>query len=227
MTDTAHHYAGFDASGYPGDAFMVWAKQHTNLAWCGFYLTAPSHGDAGWMGKRNALAAQGWGLAPVFVGQQIEGPGSHVETAAQGRVDGAITCERMATATFPARSYVYLDLENGPPETDAEDAYVIAWAEGVRGGGYAPGVYCSHLLAPRIAAAVPDARVWCFAVPTVASTPIYGATFPALDPAGCGYPDAALWQHRQNVAWHNTSRIHPLITVDLDTAAMADPSAPA
>ncbi|HSC85923.1 MAG TPA: hypothetical protein VLC09_01580 [Polyangiaceae bacterium] len=30
------------------------------------------------MKKRNTLLAQGWALAPIYVGQQESGPGSHI-----------------------------------------------------------------------------------------------------------------------------------------------------
>ena len=81
-------FAGFDASGFPGLSEMEWLKANTNLAWCGFYLAlAPSHPDAGWMPHRAELAAQGWGFAPVFVGQQVTGPGSRHTTAGQGIID--------------------------------------------------------------------------------------------------------------------------------------------
>jgi hypothetical protein len=36
------------------------------------------------MTRRAALQAAGWGIAPVFVGQQVIGPGSHNPSAATG-----------------------------------------------------------------------------------------------------------------------------------------------
>src|ERR1700691_4592878 len=68
----------FDRSDYPGDDVMTWLRAHTNLQWCGYYFApAPSHGDTSWMARRSALVAAGWGIAPIYVGQQITGPGSH------------------------------------------------------------------------------------------------------------------------------------------------------
>src|SRR5579875_3277028 len=82
-------FAGFDRTAFPGRAEMGWLRKNTNLTWCGYYLApAPSHGDTGWMGNRAVLAGQGWGIAPVYVGQQVTGPGSHDSSLATGQADG-------------------------------------------------------------------------------------------------------------------------------------------
>ncbi len=69
-TDTA----GFDTSTYPGDSTMSWLKTHTNLQWVGYYLApAPSRTNATWMGsyaRQGGLRDQGWGVAPLYVGEQ-------------------------------------------------------------------------------------------------------------------------------------------------------------
>ena len=77
-------FAGFDRSDYPGDQVMSWLKANTNLVWCGYYLgPSPSHAGTTWMTRRAALAAAGWGVAPIYVGQQITGPGSHNPSTAR------------------------------------------------------------------------------------------------------------------------------------------------
>src|SRR5579859_4599496 len=82
-------FAGFDTAFYPGDNQMAWLRANTNFVWCGYYLApAPSHRDTSWMGNRATLSSQGWGIAPVYLGQQITGPGSHNPSAAQGATDG-------------------------------------------------------------------------------------------------------------------------------------------
>src|SRR3954464_9451586 len=121
-------FAGFDSSGYPGDSAVDWLKDHTNLRWCGFYLApAPSHGNTGWMGKRNRLAAAGWGIAPIYVGQQTIPPGSQHSSAPQGHLDGADAAALAKKAGFPAGTCIFLDLENGKPFPPAQKAYVAAW----------------------------------------------------------------------------------------------------
>lgn len=82
-------HAGFDRSDYPGDAVMAWLKANSNLVWCGYYFgVAPSHSGTSWMGKRAQLVAAGWGIAPLYVGEQVIGPGSENPSAAKGTTDG-------------------------------------------------------------------------------------------------------------------------------------------
>jgi hypothetical protein len=81
-------HAGFDSLTYPGDDLMKIFWDKTNLAWCGFYLApAPSQPYTGWMSKRSYLRGLGWGFAPLYVGQQTHGPGSHDFSAGRGTTD--------------------------------------------------------------------------------------------------------------------------------------------
>ncbi|HST08054.1 MAG TPA: glycoside hydrolase domain-containing protein [Gemmatimonadaceae bacterium] len=64
-------HPGFDTSIYPGDVTMsAWRSPGSPYQWVGYYLQAPCHRDASWMGKRSTLTTMGWGLAVLFVGQQ-------------------------------------------------------------------------------------------------------------------------------------------------------------
>lgn len=148
-------FAGFDTSAYPGDAAMGALKATTNLAFTGFYLgPAPSHRDIGWMDKRATLVAMGFGLAPIYVGQQTIGPGSRNVSAAQGTIDGGDAAGLMLEAGFPDLSVCFLDLENGPPFHGAQISYVQMWCAALKLGRYTPGVYCSHAIAEDVRAAV-------------------------------------------------------------------------
>ena len=191
-------HAGFDTDQFPGLPVMAALKAQTNLEWCGFYLgPTPSHRVAGWMPHRAALVAQGWGLAPVYLGQETTGPGSHNVTTMQAALDGINACDLMHQAGFPNGSCVYLDLENGPPLTSALAAYVRA--------------------------ALPSSvRIWAFQVATLERTTAQ-TPFPTPDLVGCGYPAATAWQRAQNVAISVAG--HALV-VDLDVAGLPDPSAP-
>lgn len=222
-------YAGFDSLSYPGDTLMAWLKENTNLSFVGFYLApAPSRPTSGWMGKRATLAAQGWGFAPVYVGQQESGqPGAHTLTAAQGTTDGNDAVQLMQTAGFPNRSVVYLDIEQGGTASSATIAYMSAWVDAVKASNtYVPGVYCSHTTASSILSAQPGTRLWCWNLQGAVPGPNYPPDFPANPPAGCGVPSATVWQWAQNVTITLYDAPEPSMSVDLDCASTADPSKP-
>jgi hypothetical protein len=214
-------FAGFDTDQYPGDAVMAALKAQTNLAWVALYLEAPSHCNGGWLGKRATLKGQGWGLLPVYVGQQVTGPGSHVVTGRQGAIDGADAAGKVIAEGFAPGSVCALDIENGAPFDSPMADYAEAWCTVFRGAGFTPMVYSSHAMAPEVATKIPGARHWIYQVPTLARTTAANP-FPA--PALGSFSFAAdACQHRQNVAI--TVAGHTLL-VDLDVAATADPSAP-
>lgn len=214
-------YAGFDRAACPSLDMMARLKKNTNLVWCGYYLPAPSQSGAGWTGKRAALVAQGWGLAPIFVGQQVVGPGSHAVSAAQGGLDGDRACAAMHAEGFPSGSFVYLDLENGLPFTTQQRAYVGAWTDAVTAAGFRPGVYCSHTFAKEVSTMRPRARIWAFRVATVDRRPVDGLRFPTPDPKDvCSV--AVMLQRAMNVELTGFDNL----VVDLDCSTMRDPSAP-
>lgn len=217
-------HAGFDTSGFPGLAVMAKLKSDTNLEWCGFYLKAPSHPDDGWISHRDDLVAQGWGLAPIYVGQQVTGPGSHDVTAVRGKIDGADAAAKMKSAGFPPGSCCFLDLENGLPFPTKQQQYMVAWCDALQQDGFSPGVYCSFRLAAKVQALRPDARLWVFKVPTTKKHNVNGNTFPAPDPSGSSIADAHMWQ--RDMAGLITIPGGNRLEVDLDTAISADPSSP-
>lgn len=199
---------GFDISTAPSPARLAHLRQFFDF--CGCYLApAPSHPDKSWMiaGILNARRI-GYRFLPVFVGQQITGPGSKVNTVAQGEADGRQAASHMASAEFAKGSPVYLDLENGAPFVEPQQSYAFAWIEQVRALGFTPGVYCSHTFAD---AFDPDkTRVWAFRVPTTQVTP--QAKLPPPLPASLGAYSAL--QYRQNVKLEALG-----LTVDLNAAS--------
>jgi hypothetical protein len=220
-------FAGFDSSVFPGTDEMSWLKTNTNLSWCGYYLgPAPSHSSTVWMGQRPALQAAGWGIAPVYVGQQINGPGRHSVSGPQGTVDGQDAVQLLTGDGFAAGTCVYLDLEDGPPFVPPRTDYVTAWVEAVQTGDFQPGVYCSHTFAADVHAACPQARVWAFKVDTTQEHPFPGTNFPDLHPAGSGYPGAFIWQLGQNCRLNLPAAPLNSFLADLDSALTPDPGAP-
>lgn len=221
-------YAGLDVSGYPGAKVMSWLRKNTNLVWCGFYLgPAPSHPGTSWMDKRDQLIDLQWGLAPLYVGQQIIGPGSHHTDAHHGYIDGTDAADLMAKAQFPQKSWVYLDLENGAPFTSEQQAYVTAWVDQVEQQGYAAGIYCSHTFADKAHQVAPTARIWAFKVNTTSPHPVPGPNYPDNHPAGSGYAGAYIWQLGQHCQISVPGAPKGKLIVDLDSAISPDPGAPA
>ncbi len=220
-------FAGFDTSEFPGMAEMIWLKANTNLVWCGYYLgPAPSHSSTSWMGQRPALTNAGWGLAPVYVGQQINGPGRHNVNAQQGTIDGVDTVRLLNADAFVSGTCVYLDLEDGPPFLAPRSGYVAAWVDAVSAAGFQAGVYCSHAFASDVHSLRPDVRVWAFKVDTTSEHPFPGTNFPDLHPAGSGYPGAYIWQLGQNCRLSPSGMQGGPLLVDLDSAVTSDPGAP-
>ena len=67
-------HLGFDTYAYPGDeAMQAWREEDgAPYEWVGYYLpSAPCHKGESWAGKRQTLTNMGWGLAVVYVGQQV------------------------------------------------------------------------------------------------------------------------------------------------------------
>lgn len=216
-------FLGFDRSAYPGDDMMQLLRTQAQVDFTGFYLApAPSHSDQGWMGKRSFLAGLGFGFAPVYVGQQQSPPGSLNLTAAQGQIDGHGAALLAQHAGFPNSSVLYLDVETGPPVKPAFLAYYKTWVQAVIDNGFSPGVYCSHHLAANFIAADNRARAWVFQFAAVG-----GSFKPPLqkpDPSHSSFPAAKVLQYAQNAVL--TLGNKTLKPVDLNSALMADPSAP-
>ena len=69
----AGKHLGFDTYAYPGDnAMLAWRQDGAPYEWVGYYLpSAPCHQGETWSGKRQTLTDMGWGLAVIYVGQQV------------------------------------------------------------------------------------------------------------------------------------------------------------
>jgi hypothetical protein len=98
----------------------------------------------------------GWGVAPIYAGQQhprIGGPDvSHIRNAEQGRLDAldaALLADRAGFSSGPetglagpTRIYLRIEVRRTLPREDL--TYVNAWCATVRSAAtpYLPGVYC-------------------------------------------------------------------------------------
>jgi hypothetical protein len=215
-------HPGIDTSIYPGDAVMAHLRATTNLVWTGFYLApAPSHPGTSWMGKRHVLLQQGWGLAPLYVGQQETGPGSHHVDAAHGTADGAHAGVLARQAEFPPGSIVYLDIETGGPLSANLQAYLRHWSARLTAEGFVAGAYLSYTSADSARQTVPNLKLWVYRIRTVDTNADRAAPFRADPPSSSGVADAIGWQWAQNcrIAKPGGKQL-----VDLNVAVTADPS---
>jgi hypothetical protein len=215
-------FLGFDRSEYPGNNVMQLLRDKAQIAFTGFYLApAPSHGDDGWMDRREFLADLGFGFAPIYVGRQQSGPGSHV--LSEGTNDGANAAELASQAGFPEASVLYLDIESGPPAHQPLLDYYKAWVQSVIDNGFSPGVYCSHLLGARFMETDDRAVPWVFQLKS-ATPQTFTPPLSAPDPSHSSFGFAKVLQYAQNgTLVLGSTKLNP---VDLDTALMADPSVP-
>jgi len=227
-------YAGFDRLDYPGDAMMTTLWNQTNLAWCGFYLApSPSQGrGTSWMTKRPFLTGLGWGLAPIYVGeQQYHGAEwckgcSFKPSAAKGVQDAADAIRLATTAGFPSGSVIYLDFESwGTVETPLRD-YYTGWIGGIIVGNFVPGVYCPHVLARQLREFDQRPVFWVVNGGKFRSGAqgTYQNPLPAPEASGSGIEFSTLWQLALDVGALNISPAQKLPTIDLDSSSVPDPS---
>lgn len=230
-------HPGFDTWRYPGDALMATWKTASPYEWTGYYLPSPCHRDASWSGRRAALQQMGWGVAVIYVGQQVfEGEPDPDSTAStpvvcsrtlltetQGRADGADAVARASAEGFGPGDVVFLDVERTSVIPPALAAYVDAWtAEVLRDGRYRPGLYVHRLNAEALREVA--GRVYARAG-RAGGPPLWvagGAGF-SLDrrPDDVGIPGVDVWQGALDVerTWGGTA-----LTIDENVARQRSPS---
>ena len=148
-------YLGFDTNIYPGDRTMkIWAQDGT-YDWVGFYLPAPCHKDDSWSDKRDTLLSMGWGLAVVYVGQQVWKTSRKPRkgatcanmfiTASRGVADGHDAINRVIAEGFPHGTVIFLDIERMDRIPASMKAYYSSWTRTVlEDGRYRVGYYTHH-----------------------------------------------------------------------------------
>ncbi len=136
-------FAGFDTSVYPGDAAMQAWKQSGPYSFVGYYLKAPCHLSASWMGKRSRLESLQWGIVVVYVGRQSQGPCSSVPPdRATGVTDAQDALRKTASEGFAPQTIVYLDVEPMDHVPPAQLDYLQGWLSQFSGAQFLPGIYC-------------------------------------------------------------------------------------
>lgn len=231
-------HLGFNRLTYPGDRVMQSLKASTPLEFVGLYLApAPNQQDTGWMSKVATLKSMGWGLIPVYVGQQLPGHNlSSTLTAAQGTADASNAVALANTAGLAAGSVIYLDVETDGTLPQDFMTYITAWIAGLDGTSFRPGIHCSssQTEAQISGAAARPVLFWIFHAVNQGPVTVNANTESAPDPGTSGFAGAAVWQYKQSLrnaavtmTWTDTTGTSQTLSpVDMDTSAMPDPSNP-
>ena len=242
-------FLGFDRNDYPGDANLKILRQ--TFAYAGYWLNNPPGEKSNpWIGKRALLESAGFGFLVLFNGRLDKQLKHNPVALAQSDAQAAITAAR--GEGFPARTIIFLDIEEGGRMLPEQKSYIYAWADGVAAAGFRAGVYCSGIPAKEGKTSVVTAtdirdnaqgRKLAYWVTQDSCPPSAGCVFPksARDPADSGTPFADVWQFVQSprrrdfaAMCHNYNSdgncyppgIDPAshLHVDVNTATSADPS---
>jgi hypothetical protein len=239
---TAGRYQGFDLSRYPGDRAMEVWKDASPYHWTGYYLAAPCHHDASWMGRREALTRMGWGMAVVYVGQQdwprtFHGgrggarlgrrAGLQSATGLVSAREGVREADHAVALTdgegFPRGTTIYLDVERFRTLSPAMEGYVRAWVDRVLADGrYQPALY-GHASNARSLYRVAQAA---YTARGVAGRPAFWLSTAAgfsrsAHPTQVGYAFADVWQgkYESPETWGGTT-----LRVDASVSTTDSPS---
>ena len=137
-------YLGFDRNQYPGDAAMKLLRK--DFVFTGYWVgPAPGEKSSAWQGKREFLRLLEYGFLLLYSGPDSGNLKSSASAAEKGTADarGAATSARREG--FPAGSIIFLDIEEGGRVSAHYHAYLKAWADELRRGGFNRGVYCSGM----------------------------------------------------------------------------------
>ena len=231
-------YSGFDTSIYPGTNRMQTWKQASPYVFAGYYLTGPCHGNSSWLGNWQALKAQGWGLAVVYVGQQAPAglTGRRCQqnnlTDAQGVADAQRLFSVASADQLPSGARIFLDVElidpndpNDQPNLAPMQDYFRAWIRTLLQDqlyGYVPGLYC-HI---RNANDFWSAALAEFQANARNDEPAFwvagGKAFDLTkDPTDSGFTHAQVWQ---GVLDTNQGFGGVTLSLDIDVASTPNPS---
>ena len=235
---------GFDRNVYPGDTAM--AELRKSFVYTAYWLNPPpdSTGNS-WAGKRAFVRGLGYGFLLLWNGRLQAG--LRHDAAALGKTDGEAAAEAARREGFPPGAILFLDQEEGGRLTPEQAAYIGAWVRAVTATKFLPGVYASGIAVPDgprqtistaqdLRGRFPSLALW---VANDVCPPAPGCRVTRLAPAASGTPDALVWQYAQSprrkeftarcvqayAGDGNCYAAHaPGIFLDLNTAALADPS---
>ena len=194
-------YLGFDRNDYPGDQNLPALRQ--TFAYVGYWLSnPPGENSNSWAGKRRTVESAGFGFLVLFNGR-LDAQLQH-NAAGLGRSDGQAAIMAARREGFPARTIIFLDLEEGGRMSPNQKAYIYAWVDAVNASGFRAGIYCSGIPVPddenvitaddiRATAHGRDITFW---VVQDSCPPSPGCTFPKhpSSPAESNVRYAEVWQ---------------------------------
>jgi Rv2525c-like, glycoside hydrolase-like domain len=138
----AQSYLGFDRNDYPRDVNLGTLRQ--TFSYIGYWLNSPPGATSNsWSGKRPLLESTGFGFLVLFNGR-LDAQLRH-NAAALGRSDGRSAVDAAKREGFPARTIIFLDLEEGGRMSPQQKSYIYAWVDAVNAFGFRAGVYCSGI----------------------------------------------------------------------------------
>jgi len=243
-------YLGFDRNDYPGDAKLSTLRQ--SFAYSGYWLNnPPGAASNSWAGKRATLKAAGFGFLVLFNGRLYKELKRSPE--AFGQADGRAAVQAAKREGFPAKTIIFLDIEEGGRMLPEQKTYIYRWIDEVTDAGFRAGVYCSGIPAKEgkttiVTAddirATAEGREISYWVTNDVCPPSPGcsiATSPP-NPARSGVAFADVWQYSQSPRRKDFARmcrnynadgncyppgIDPAshLHVDVNTATSRDPSA--
>ena len=242
VSSTGRHL-GFDTNLYPGDAALAAWREAGPYEWVGYYLPAPCHKDDSWSGKRETIAALGFGTAVIYVGQQAwgrttnpapaqarraRGQGKVCDAAymgaAQGRVEANDAIAKTAAEGFAEGTVIFLDVERMERVPQAMRDYYRAWtARVLEDGRFRPGVYVHK----HNATLIYDDLKAEFAEAGVNEEPAFwvasgrGFRHATSEPTDVGHQFTTMWQGLLDIVeTHGGVRL----PIDVNVAAVRSPS---
>ena len=251
LASAQQSYLGFDRNQYPGDQNLKVLRQ--TFSYSGFWLNnPPGENTNSWRGKRQAIKSAGFGFLVLFNGRLDKQ--LRRNPAALGKTDGQAAAAAAQREGFPARTIIFLDIEEGGRMLPEQKAYIYAWVDAVNGAGFRGGVYCSGIPAredKNTTIVTADdirnnaqGRPITYWVTNDVCPPSPGCAFPGQSPrpAESKIDFADIWQFAQSprrpdfaAKCHNYNRdgnCYPPgfdpsshLFVDVNTANSADPSA--
>ena len=246
-TGQTQTYLGFDRNDYPGDTNLTVLRK--TFSYAGYWLNNPPGSRTNsWAGKRQELQSAGFGFLLLFNGRLYK-EFKH-NAAATGEADGRAAASTARREGFPARTIIFLDIEEGGRMLPEQKAYIYAWVDAVIAAGFRAGVYCSGIPAKEGKDSIVTAedirenaqgRDMSFWVTNDACPPSPGCAVSPSAPSQSGVALADVWQFAQSprrkdfaAQCHNYSSdgncyppgVDPAshLHVDVNTATSADPS---